>query len=234
MHVLPPVISTPSTTNISSPPRIPVAAIPKLVRAYDEPFGNASAIASYYCADLARQNGVEVLLAGDGGDELFGGNSRYAADKVFDLYRSPSTMASTRMPRTITVQLAAPQCQPRTESQELHSSLEAFLSPNGFFLIIFFTRSIYERYSLTIFLVLYRADPGLAIATDHYCSASAASTLNRLLYVDLRIAIADNDLRKVSRTAELAKVQVRYPMLDLTLVNLSGRIPASMKLKGFS
>ena len=51
-------------------------ALPHMMRFFDEPFGNSSAIPTYFCARLAAQNGVKVLLAGDGGDELFGGNER--------------------------------------------------------------------------------------------------------------------------------------------------------------
>ena len=69
-------------------PQDAAAALDKLVDFYDEPFANSSAIGSYYCALLARENGVDTLLAGDGGDELFGGNSRYADDKRFALYGS--------------------------------------------------------------------------------------------------------------------------------------------------
>ncbi len=61
-------------------------ALPDMVRYFDEPFGNSSAIPTYFCARLAAQNGVKTLLAGDGGDELFGGNSWYATDRIFQLY----------------------------------------------------------------------------------------------------------------------------------------------------
>jgi asparagine synthase (glutamine-hydrolysing) len=47
------------------------------------------------------------------------------------------------------------------------------------------------------------------------------------------MTLADNDLRKVSGTAELAGVNVRYPLLDKRLAELSGSIPAALKLKGF-
>ena len=63
-----------------------VAAVPLVAASYDEPFGNASAVPTYFCSKLAAQDGKRVLLAGDGGDELFGGNARYAKQKVFDLY----------------------------------------------------------------------------------------------------------------------------------------------------
>jgi asparagine synthase (glutamine-hydrolysing) len=61
-------------------------AIPKIIEYYDEPFANSSAIGAYHCARMAREHGVDTLLAGDGGDELFAGNERYATDKQFALY----------------------------------------------------------------------------------------------------------------------------------------------------
>src|SRR5437867_4704227 len=63
-----------------------LALIQRAVPAYDEPFGNSSIIPTYYCARLAAENGVTHLLAGDGGDELFGGNARYLEDRVFQHY----------------------------------------------------------------------------------------------------------------------------------------------------
>lgn len=62
------------------------AAIPQVAAAYDEPFGNASAVPAYLCARRAAQDGRTILLAGDGGDEIFGGNARYAKQKVFEAY----------------------------------------------------------------------------------------------------------------------------------------------------
>ena len=63
-----------------------VDAIPLVAAAYDEPFGNSSAVPTYFCARLAADNGVTHLLAGDGGDELFGGNERYVRQNVFEVY----------------------------------------------------------------------------------------------------------------------------------------------------
>src|SRR5574338_237169 len=66
-------------------------AIPLIAAAYDEPFGNASAAPTYFCAKLARESGVEVVLAGDGGDEFFGGNARYVKQGVFEHYQGIPT-----------------------------------------------------------------------------------------------------------------------------------------------
>src|SRR4030066_983734 len=66
-------------------------AIDIILDVYDEPFGNASAVPTYHCALLAKEHGGDTLLAGDGGDEIFGGNTRYASDWVFRIYhRIPS------------------------------------------------------------------------------------------------------------------------------------------------
>ena len=74
-----------------------VTAFPLIASAYDEPFGNSSAVPTYFCAVRAREQGVTHLLAGDGGDEIFGGNERYARHQVFDLYyRIPGRAAPRR------------------------------------------------------------------------------------------------------------------------------------------
>src|SRR5262249_4457144 len=62
------------------------ADIATIVGGYDEPFGNASVLPTYACLKLARKQGVAVMLAGDGGDELFGGNERYRTERVFGIY----------------------------------------------------------------------------------------------------------------------------------------------------
>ena len=70
-----------------------VTAIPIIAREYDEPFGNASAVPTYFCAKAAREAGFERMLAGDGGDEIFGGNTRYAKQKMFEAYfRLPAAL----------------------------------------------------------------------------------------------------------------------------------------------
>ncbi|MEO1202677.1 MAG: asparagine synthase-related protein [Pseudomonadota bacterium] len=70
-----------------------VDLIPRISAAYDEPFGNSSAVPTYCCARLAKEHGVDHLLAGDAGDELFGGNERYVRHRIFEMYyRLPQWM----------------------------------------------------------------------------------------------------------------------------------------------
>lgn len=62
------------------------AMAPKIAAFYDEPFGNSSAVPTYFCASLAREAGLTCLLAGDGGDEVLAGNSRYLDQQIYIRY----------------------------------------------------------------------------------------------------------------------------------------------------
>src|SRR3546814_1605535 len=61
-------------------------AAPKVAAYYCEPFGNSSALPAFYCASQARDAGMTRLLAGDGGDEILAGNSRYLEQLVQGRY----------------------------------------------------------------------------------------------------------------------------------------------------
>lgn len=63
-----------------------LSLVSRLTKGFDQPFGGSSAVATIACADMARADGVGVLVAGDGGDEIFGGNERYAKDQVMEAW----------------------------------------------------------------------------------------------------------------------------------------------------
>jgi asparagine synthase (glutamine-hydrolysing) len=90
-------------------PRDLIDRIPDVASFFDQPFGNSSALPAFFCARLAHDAGVTRMLAGDGGDELFGGNSRYASDKLFTAYeRVPAFLKSTLIePLTLGLPLAS-------------------------------------------------------------------------------------------------------------------------------
>jgi len=71
------------------------------------------------------------------------------------------------------------------------------------------------------------------IPSEHYASAAARDHLNRLLYVDMKITLADNDLPKVTCMSEAAGIQTRFPYLDRAVAEFSGRVPPNLKVKGF-
>ena len=82
------------------------------------------------------------------------------------------------------------------------------------------------------FLLEIDKDMPLSLMRDPYERTAGLSPVNRMMHLDLKQTLADNDLRKVNRMCELAGVEVRYPMLDEELMAFSAQLPADWKVKG--
>ena len=207
-----------------------MAAISRIVGYYEEPFANSSAIAAYFCALMASQSGVSMLLGGDGGDELFAGNQRYETDKQFALYhRIPGILRKAAIEPVIRL---LPK-QGRLSLPRRYVQRALIPNPQRFFSYNFFLSFPPEEIFEPDFLRLAPCGDWLEIPNRHFDRPGNTAELNRLLYLDVKMALADNDLKKVSGMAELAGIQVRYPLLDYRLAELAARIPAKLKLRGF-
>jgi asparagine synthase (glutamine-hydrolysing) len=208
-----------------------VAAVPLIARSYDQPFGNASAVPTYYCARLARSEGVEVMLAGDGGDELFGGNQRYADQYLLSLY--------SKVPAVVRKAVLEPVAAlPGAANVLLLRKLGSYIAQAS----VPMPERLQAYNAFTRFGPGSMFDPGFRAAIDcghpralesaTYHAAAAQSLINRMLALDWKFTLADNDLRKVGGMCEAAGVDVRYPLLDEELVDFSLRLPPQYKLKG--
>jgi asparagine synthase (glutamine-hydrolysing) len=205
-----------------------VSAIPQIAALHDQPFGNSSAVPTYYCAKLARDDGVDTLLGGDGGDELFGGNERYAKQYLYSLYSD--------LPRGLRKGVIEPivgllpsagimgkaQRYIRNASQPMPARYDNYNLLERLGPAVVFTREFLDGVD--------RALPPAQMA-QVYHSAHAQSQINRMLAFDLKYTLADNDLPKVVRSCELARVEARFPMLNDALVAFSARLPPELKLK---
>ena len=213
-------------------PEDTVNAVPLIAAYYDEPFGNSSALAAYYCAKLAKENGVNRLLGGDGGDEIFAGNERYAKQMLFDHYHRlpgfakfaleaglnhlPSVLANSKIPfkaKRYIEQANVPMPDRLQDYNFLHRHDVADI----------FTGDFLAQINVTEPLNLLR---------ESYHRPANASTLNRMLVMDWKTTLHDNDLVKVNRMCEMVDVEVCYPLLDQRIVDLSCRIPSISKLNG--
>jgi asparagine synthase (glutamine-hydrolysing) len=206
-------------------------ALPAMIRCFDEPFGNSSAIPTYFCARLAAQNGVKALLAGDGGDELFAGNERYAVDKVFESYQTVPRLLRKGLVEPVVAALpmkAGLVGRARNYIRRANMpGVERMLSYQ-----FLRTHSLAEVFEGD-FLQALGDYTIVDIPARHYAATATRDHLDRLLYVDMKITLADNDLPKVTCMSELAGIQTRFPFLDRSVAEFSGRIPARLKMKGF-
>ena len=206
-----------------------VAAIPRIAAAYDEPFGNASAVPTYFCALKAKETGIEAMLAGDGGDEIFGGNKRYASQKIFEAYHLlPASLRqylieplASRLPNVpLLSKLASYIRQARVPLPE---RLETYNFLHSVALDTIFTPE---------FLCTVNPDEPLTNMREVFLRTRSDSTINRMLHLDWKQTLADNDLRKVNRMCELAGVEVRYPLLDERMVDFAAHLPDNYKVRG--
>jgi len=206
-----------------------LAAVPRLAAHFDEPFGNSSAIPTFFCLRMAQDVGVKVMMAGDGGDELFAGNKRYLGEKLFlpfDVLPPGLQVASRRIGRFL------PGIYP---IGKIRRYIERASEPNPkrFFHYQLYLSQHVDKFFTDDFKASMDRDFCLQIPQLHYQRAITAAPLNRLLYMDLKMCIADNDLFKVNRMADSVGVKVCYPYLNRDLADLTGKIPAGFKLKGF-
>jgi asparagine synthase (glutamine-hydrolysing) len=211
-------------------PRDCFEAIEPMVRYFDEPFANSSAIPTYFCARLAAEAGVKALLAGDGGDELFGGNERYRTDKLFELYHSiPGILRRGVIEPALSMAPASGGLIRKARGYVRRANLrgvERFLSFQ--FLSMHPPAEVFDSGFVA-------GLGGYSIADTparYYAEAPARDHLDRLLYVDMKITLADNDLPKVTCMAELAGIHVRFPFLHRPVAEFSGTIPGKLKVKG--
>lgn len=208
-----------------------VAAITKIAAAYDEPFGNSSALPTYFCAKFAKEHGVNLLLGGDGGDELFGGNERYAKQLLFQLYGTVPGMLRAGLEaglRGLPAALAEgfPVRKIARYIEQARTPLPDRLHDYNFL-----HRVKLDAVFAPDFLAGVNADAPLAGQRECYGRVPNASALNRMLYLDWKITLHDNDLVKVNTMCELAGMPVAYPLLDDDVVELSCRIPSRLKIK---
>lgn len=209
-----------------------VANIPKVAAHFDQPFGNSSALPAYYCALTARNDGFAALLAGDGGDELFGGNTRYAKQRVFDFYRSiPAPLRSAIIEPALVdsglfdaipllgkaASYARQARVPMPERTQTYNLLQRL--------------GIAEVLTPAFLATVDTRDP-LRQQREIYAAVADPALINRMLAFDWRYTLAENDLPKVCGATGLAGIAVEFPLLDQDLLEFSLSLPNRYKLNG--
>jgi asparagine synthase (glutamine-hydrolysing) len=209
-------------------------SIPSIAAVCDQPFGNSSVVPAYYCAKMAKDAGIDTMLAGDGGDELFGGNTRYVRQRILAAY--------DYIPGVVRKHVLEPILVGRGEGARIpglakaKSYVEQARVPmpdrmHGYNLLL--------RLGIAEVLTpefLSSVDPELPLRQQRETYAESAGTtlVNRMLAYDWKFTLADNDLPKVNAATMLAGVAASYPMLDDRLVDFSLRLDSSLKVKGVS
>lgn len=209
-----------------------VTLLDKLAHHYDEPFADPSAIPTFLVARLAAQS-VKVVLSGDGGDEAFGGYSRYCHDlKEAALRRW--------LPGWFRRAILSPVAQCWPKADWLPRSLRAKTRLTNLALD---AGAAYGNTMTLCRLPLRRQLLGRDLAAqlnghrpeqrliDGYTTAAPGDALGGMIAADVNVTLPDDFLVKVDRASMAHGLEVRPPLLDHELFELAARIPSRFKIR---
>jgi asparagine synthase (glutamine-hydrolysing) len=203
---------------------------------YDEPFADSSQIPTLLLSEMTRRH-VTVALSGDGGDEVFAGYNRYGRGlSLARMIRTLPKPLRQAMSGAITaippgtwdyVSLAVPsRVRPRLAGDKIHK-LAGVLSEDS----IGFYRRLITQWSEASSLVEGAAPPdeGLYDGTLRQLFLDDVSWMQ---FLDTLTYLPDDILTKVDRASMAVALEVRVPLLDHRVVELSWRLPQRFKLRG--
>ena len=214
-----------------------LAALPKLVRHYDEPFGDSSAIPTLALSEHTREH-VTVALSGDGGDELFCGYDRYRAVRLAARF--------DRLPGPLRAVLAAEVWQrfpARVGQKSLRRRAKRFLAE--------ITKPPARRYLRWIGIfddesrrALYTDDfrdrlgdhDAAGVLADAFadcggCAGTPAEQVRAVTCADLLTYLPGDILTKVDRASMAFGLECRSPLLDHRVAELAARMPQAVKTR---
>jgi len=203
-----------------------VELLPKLVEAFDEPFGDSSALPTYLVSELAAGH-VKVALSGEGGDELFGGYYTYVAD-----------LLARRVGRL------APLARPLAEALPSRTDRVGFDYKAKRFVRAAAVADPLQRHHAwkEIFSPQLRTDLAGEVAAGRdpvdlyrarYAETAGADPLARMQDVDLGIYLVDDLLVKTDRLSMAHSLEARVPFLDQHVAEFAFSLPRRMKVRGF-
>jgi asparagine synthase (glutamine-hydrolysing) len=204
-----------------------------VAEAYDEPFGNSSAIAVHFCARLAAEHGVRTMLAGDGGDEIFGGNARYSKQLVFSKYWKIPAALRANLVEPLLLARWMPHNVPLLRKLQSYVAQARTPLPDRLESYNLFTREGTQQILHPDFAQQVRTSEPLEDLRSWYAAAPSTEVVDQMLAIDWKLTLADNDLHKVGRMCSLANVDVRYPFLDSDLFDFALQLPAHHKVRAF-
>jgi asparagine synthase (glutamine-hydrolysing) len=209
-----------------------IESIPELLTFFDEPFADYSAIPTFLVSRLAAQH-VKVVLTGDGGDEVFAGYPTHVAYRVSRLFRL--------IPRWLRNGIIAPAVMALPTSFERISfdykakrfvtGADLSLEQGHYWWKVIFNEEEKRHLCSADFLKNGFRDSFHSFET-HFEACRHAHPLNRLLYVDTKTFLLDDNLVKVDRMTMANSLEARVPLLDHEVVERVALMPPRVKSRG--
>ncbi len=209
-----------------------ISLVEELTPYFDEPFADASAVPTYLVSRLASRV-VKVALSGDGGDEAFGGYSRYRED--LREWRTRTTLPPVVRSNVI-APLASwwPKADWLPRPLRAKTFLENVAAAGGaaYANSLAICRAAERRRLLSPALreSLNGYDPGLLIASA-YDRTGDSDPVAAMIGADVEVHLPDDYLTKVDRASMAHGLEVRPVFVDHELLELTATLPSHMKVR---
>jgi asparagine synthase (glutamine-hydrolysing) len=208
-----------------------IAVVPRIVRHYGEPFADSSAIPCFYLAEVTRSH-VTVALNGDGGDESFGGYTRYVANRL----ASRLDYLPAKVRRAIGAgahhlsggEVTSVANKARRLMQGLPLTPAARYSRYVSWLDDARRAELYSDE----FAGVVAASPPSSAISDAWAAASGSDVVDIMLEVDAMTYLPGDLITKIDIATMAHALEARSPLLDHQLMEFAASIPANLKVRG--
>ncbi len=207
--------------------------LPKYLTYIDEPYGDGSAIPTYFVCELAKDE-VVVLLSGEGGDEAFAGYETHAAYKASQWF--------SRVPSWVRHGLIAPVVYALPVSHKklsLEFRAKRFLGGQDlkpwqahlWWRLVLAEAQKRELYTPRVLEELQPEEP-VRHFREVYERSAARDALNGILHIDAAVFLPDDLMVKNDRMSMAHSLEARVPFTDNPLTEFLERVPPNVKLPG--
>jgi asparagine synthase (glutamine-hydrolysing) len=204
----------------------------KMIFHLDEPLADPAPLNVLYISQIARQNGIKVLLSGAGGDDLFSGYRRHTA-LAMERYWSWLPLFGRKGLEKITSSFDQRNSLGRRLAKIFNG---ASLSSEQRLVNYFYwnrRENLVPLYSTDLHLRIREGDAPLPMLNYLSGLPDYLNSLERLLALEQRFFLTDHNLLYTDKMSMAVGVEVRVPFLDNELVNFSKRIPSKWKQNGY-
>lgn len=202
-----------------------IALLPDLAEHFDEPFADSSAVPTFRVSQLASQH-LKVVLTGDGGDESFGGYSRYRVNSTFgalDLIPGSLLRAAARAGRAAATPLGS-----RWHLRRRLTIAEGLFGLGSDDRYVRQMTNIDKVDRSRLLLDANGSTPYLLAVLRE----GPVDPIDRLLRTDLLTYLPEDLLVKMDRATMANSLEARSPLLDHKLVEFVARLPTDRKIDG--
>lgn len=196
-----------------------------LIDAYDEPFADQSAIPTFYLSEMTRRN-VTVALSGDGGDEIFLGYSRYPYSLWMNRFGRCLTPVGRGLAEAVSRRMDYSARFRRPLNRLARRDFDLYHHAMGY------RDEMLDLLRADVRAELSKAETGKMAADFRRCTGAAMP--DRFALTDLNNYLPDDILVKVDRASMHHSLEVRCPLLDHKVVELSASIPWRLKMRGLT